>query len=91
MDEESARQCRKRGRHGFDPCVGRSPGGGNGNPLQYSCLEMSMGREAWQAVSSMGSNESDMTVHTRVFYLACFQGSPTMCAQTHVCLWETIL
>ena len=27
---------------------GRSPGGGNGYPLQYSCLEKSMGRVAWQ-------------------------------------------
>ena len=26
-----------------------SPGGGNGNPLKYSCLENSMDREAWQA------------------------------------------
>ena len=29
--------------------VGRSPGGGNGNPLQYSCLENSMDRGAWWA------------------------------------------
>ena len=28
---------------------GRSPGIGNGNPLQYSCLENSMDRGAWQA------------------------------------------
>ena len=28
---------------------GRSPGGGNGNPLQYSCLGNSMGRGAWRA------------------------------------------
>ena len=28
---------------------GRSPGGGCGNPLQYSCLENPMDREAWQA------------------------------------------
>ena len=29
--------------------LGRSPGEGNGNPLQYSCLENSMGRGAWRA------------------------------------------
>ena len=29
---------------------GRSPGGGNGNPLQYSRLENSMGRGAWRAI-----------------------------------------
>ena len=28
---------------------GRNPGGGNGNPLQYSCWENPMGRGAWQA------------------------------------------
>jgi len=32
------------------PGSGRSPGGGNGNPLQYSCLENSMDRGAWQAI-----------------------------------------
>ena len=30
------------------PGVGRSPGEGNGSPLQYSCLENPMDREAWQ-------------------------------------------
>ena len=32
---------------GSIPGLGRSPGEGNGNPLQYSCLENSMSREAW--------------------------------------------
>ena len=31
------------------PESGRSPGEGNGNPLQYSCLENPMDREAWWA------------------------------------------
>ena len=31
------------------PGLGRSPGGGNGNQCQYSCLEHSMDRGAWQA------------------------------------------
>ena len=30
--------------------LGRSPGEGNGNPLQYSCLENPMDRGAWQAI-----------------------------------------
>ena len=34
---------------GLIPGWGRSPGEGNGYPLQYSCLEKSMDREAWQA------------------------------------------
>ena len=29
---------------------GRSPGEGNGNPVQHSCLENSMNRGAWQAI-----------------------------------------
>ena len=32
---------------GFIPGLGRSPGGGNGNPLQYPCLENFMDRGAW--------------------------------------------
>ena len=34
---------------GSIPVLGRSLGDGNGNSLQYSCLENSMDREAWQA------------------------------------------
>ena len=35
---------------GLTPGSGRSPGAGNGNPLQYSCLGNSMGRESWRAI-----------------------------------------
>ena len=35
---------------GLIPGLGRSPGEGNGNPLQYSCLENSMDRGTWQAI-----------------------------------------
>ena len=37
---------------GSIPGSGRSPGEENGYPLQYSCLENSMGRGAWQAILS---------------------------------------
>ena len=37
------------GDRGLIPGLGRSPGEGNGNPLQYSCLENPMDRGAWQA------------------------------------------
>ena len=36
---------------GSIPGSGRSPGEGNGNPLQYSCLENPMDRGAWQATA----------------------------------------
>ena len=35
---------------GSIPGLGRSPGDGNGNPLQYSCLENPMDRGAWWAI-----------------------------------------
>ena len=34
---------------GSNPASGRSPGGGLGNPIQYSCLENPMDRGAWWA------------------------------------------
>ena len=40
--------------------LGRSPGGGNGNPLQFSCLENSMDRGAWRA-TVLGVTEPDTT------------------------------
>ena len=39
----------KAGAMGLIPGLGKSPGEGNGNPLQYSCLENSMDRGAWRA------------------------------------------
>ena len=42
--KESACQCRRRRKHGFDPWVRKIPGEGNGNPLQYSCQDNPMDR-----------------------------------------------
>ena len=39
---------------GSIPGLGRYPGEGGGNTLQYSCLENSMDRGAWWAIQSMG-------------------------------------
>ena len=41
--------------------LGRSPGEGNGNPLQYSCLENSMDERSLAGYSPWGRKESDMT------------------------------
>ena len=47
--KEPTCQCRRWKRHRFDPWVGRSPGEGHGNPIQYTCLQNSIDRRAWWA------------------------------------------
>ena len=44
--------------------LGRFPGDGNGNPLQYSCLENLMDRGAWQDAVHRVTKELGMTKHT---------------------------
>ena len=51
---------------GLIPGLGRSPGEGNGNPLQYSCLENPMDRETWQAIVHGVAKESDTTEHAHM-------------------------
>ena len=54
--KESTCQCR---RYGVNPQVGKIPGGGNGNPLQYSCLKNLMDRGAqWPTIHQFSSIQS---------------------------------
>ena len=46
---------------GLIPGLGRSPGGGHGNPLQYFCLENPHGQRNLEGYSPCGSKESDST------------------------------
>ena len=46
---------------GSIPGLGRSPGGGHGNPLQYSCLENPQGQRNLVSYGPQGRKESDMT------------------------------
>ena len=46
---------------GLTPGLGRSPGGGHGNPLQYSCLENPHGQRILVGYSPWDCKESDMT------------------------------
>ena len=65
--EGSSCQCRG---CGLIPRPGRSPGEGNGYPLQYSCLENPMDRAAWQAAVHGGQTWlSDSRINSRgIFY-----------------------
>ena len=49
---------------GSIPGWGRSPGGGSGNPVQYSCLKNSMDRRIGQVTVYGVTKESDVTEHT---------------------------
>ena len=60
---------------GLIPGSGRSPEGGKGNPLQYSCLENSMDRGAWWA-----------TVHG-----VSKSQTPLKQLSTHAAVWEEVL
>ena len=53
---------------GLIPGSGRSPERGHGNPLQYSCLENSMDRGAWQA-GQPGVTKLNMTEHAHTYTL----------------------
>ena len=58
--------CLQCGRPGFDPWVGKFPGEGNGNPLQYSGLENPMDGGAW---CPWGRKELDTTERLHFFSL----------------------
>ena len=58
------------GDRGLIPGLGRSPGGGHGNPLQYSCLENPMDRGAWRATIHGVTKSGDMTEFNSVQLLS---------------------
>ena len=61
----------------------RSPLEGNGNPLQYSCLENPMDRGARQGYSPWSSEESDTTEHARTTEV--FWHLPKTCVDVSAC------
>ena len=68
-DKELASQCRRLRDRGLIPGSGRSPGGGHGNPLQYSCLENPTDRGAWwDAVHRVAKSQTrlkQVSMHTQ--------------------------
>ena len=57
---------------GLIPVLGRPPRVGNGNPLQYSCLEDSMDRGAWQAIAHGGQEELDASEELTLNFFTVF-------------------
>jgi len=52
------------------PGSGRAPGEGNGNPLQYSCLEKFLGQRSLVGYSPWGHKRSDTTEHSHMLNIA---------------------
>ena len=49
------------------PGLGRSPGGGHGKPLQYSCMENPMDRGAWRAtIHGVTKSQTRLSQHSQV-------------------------
>ena len=67
--KESACQCRRHRRCGFDPWLGKCPEGGHGNRLQYSCLENPHRQRSLVDYSLWGHKGSDMTEHAHMHSL----------------------
>ena len=58
---------------GLMPGLGRSPGDGNGNPLQYSCLENPMDGGAWQAtLHGVAKSRTRLSDFTLLYTLVSF-------------------
>ena len=64
---------------GSIPGLGRSPGGGHGNPFQYSCLENSMDRGTWQTIvhiiTKSWTRLKQLSMHTYAYvyiYMKCY-------------------
>ena len=76
---------------GLVPELGRSPGEGNGFPLQYSCLENSMDRGPWWATVHRVS-ESDMTERLTLSfcYLLAFSFELLLSSYFHVFYMEQV-
>ena len=84
-DSEGNESTCKAGDPGSIPGSGRSPREGNGNPLQYSCLENPMDRGAWQAtIYSITKNQTQLS--DKHFHFRFTLQHLTDMWYTHLCL-----
>jgi len=75
------------------PGLGRSPGGGQGNPLQYSCLENPHEQKSLVGCSPLGHEDSDMTETIASTHLEIVSGSSALkdCPYLRCKFWATSL
>ena len=84
--KESACNAGATGDTGLIPGSGRSPGEGNGNPLQYSCLKNPMNRRAWKA-TVYGVLKSSKKLSNQYPHTWCFYGKGN-CSPLQYSCWE---
>ena len=70
---------------GSIPGLGRSPGVGNGNPCQYSCLENSIDRGAWQTTEHVHTHTNTHT-HTYIYT----NTHPHAYLQVYICTYTQV-
>ena len=78
--KETPCQCRRHRDVGLITGLGKSFGGRNGNPLQYSCLENPTDRGAWWAIVHEVT-ESDTTEHSCISVCVC------VCVYIYICMY----
>ena len=85
----SKKLARNAGDLGSIPGLGRSPGGGHGHPLQYSCLGNPHGQRGLVGCSPWGHKESDATKHSTAKHKNCIHGFVGSSAVTNLSsVWE---
>ena len=79
------------GNMGLFPALGRAPGEGNGNPLQYCCLRNPMDRGAWQArihrVAQSWTQLKRLSTHTLIYIVVVVRS--LSCVQLFATPWTT--
>ena len=74
---------------GLIPGSGRSPGGGNGNSLQYSCLENPMdGGARWATVHGVAKNQTQLNNFTFTFHFYALEKE--MATHSSILAWEIL-
>ena len=78
--KEPTCQCRRHKSCRFNPGLGRTLGGGHGNPFQYSCLENPIDQRAWRAtvhaVTKSGTRPKQLSPHALLFLPSCVKIFP---------------